>query len=416
MILSEQHIFKRGTKAFSEFEILCRNANNLYNATMYCVRQGFFSGTVLSYEAINKKFIQEKQVDYYSLPTKISQQIQRIISSAWKGYFRAIKDYKKNPSKYLGKPRIPRYREKGGFYVVPFTIQSIAFNTRNVPRGFLRLSGTSVLIKTKQKEIQAARLVPQDRNHIKVEILYNVECPEVRHNGRIASIDLGVNNLATIVYPNSRTEIINGRPLKSINQYYNKKLAEVRSRNAKREHQTKREVSLISKRRNKINDYLHKASRYIVNQLVSNDVTELVIGYNAGWKQDIKLGRAGHSRKEGNQRFQFIPFYKFISTLTYKCALAGILVTTNEESYTSKCSFLDNEEVCKHAEYKGKRIKRGLFRASDGRLINADVNGALNILKKYVEKVVRNKEGILNSLDLIEVCSTPSVYTVKLVA
>ena len=274
----------------------------------------------------------------------------------------------------------------------------------------MRLSGTSVLIKTKQKEIQAARLVPQDRNHIKVEILYEVECPEIRRNGRIASIDLGVNNLTTIVYPNSRTEIINGRPLKSINQYYNKKLAEVRSKNAKLEHQTRREVSLISKRRNKINDYLHKASRYIVNQLVSNEVTELVIGYNAGWKQDTRM------KKVGNQRFHYIPFYKFLSMLAYKCALAGIAVTTNEESYTSKCSFLDNEEVCKHAEYKGKRVKRGLFRASDGRLINADVNGALNILRKYLEKVVRNKEEILNSLDLIEVCSTPAVYTVKLVA
>ena len=410
MILSEQRIFKRGSKAFSEFEELCRNANNLYNATMYCVRQSFFAGTVLTYEAVNKKFIHEKQADYYSLPTKISQQIQRIVSSAWKGYFSAIRDYKKNPSKYLGKPRIPGYREKGGFYIVPFTRQSIAFNTRNVPRGYFRLSGTSVLIKTKQKEIQAARLVPQDRNHIKVEILYNVDCPETKSNGRIASIDLGVNNLATIVYPNSRTEIINGRPLKSINQYYNKKLAEVRSKNAKREHQARREVSLISKRRNKINDYLHKASRYIVNQLVSNEVTELVIGYNAGLKQDTRMKRVG------NQRFHYIPFYKFISMLTYKCALAGIAVTTNEESYTSKCSFLDNEEVCKHEKYKGKREKRGLFRASNGRLINADVNGALNILKKYLEKVVRNKEAILNSLDLIEVCSTPSVYTVKLVA
>ena len=384
MILSEQHIYTRGTKAFSEFEVLCRNANNLYNATMYCVRQEFFAGTIVSYGAVNKKFIQDKQIDYYSLPTKISQQIQRIVGSAWKSYFAAVKDYKKNPSKYLGKPRIPGYREKGGFYVVPFTRQSIAFRTRTVPNGFLRLSGTSVLIKTKQKEIQAARLVPQDRNHIKVEILYEVECPEIRRNGRIASIDLGVNNLTTIVYPNSRTEIINGRPLKSINQYYNKKLAEVRSKNAKREHQTRREVSLISKRRNKINDYLHKASRYIVNQLVSNEVTELVIGYNAGWKQDTRM------KKVGNQRFHYIPFYKFLSMLAYKCALAGIAVTTNEESYTSKCSFLDNEEVCKHAEYKGKRVKRGLFRASDGRLINADVNGALNILKKYLEKVVRN--------------------------
>ncbi|MBR0150546.1 MAG: transposase [Synergistaceae bacterium] len=410
MILSEQHIFTRGSKAFSELERLCRNANNLYNATMYCVRQEFFVGTILTYEAVNEKFIQDQQSDYYSLPTKISQQIQRIVGSAWKSYFAAVKDYKKNPSKYQGKPCIPGYKEKGGFFVVPFTRQSIAFNNRNVPDVFLRLSGTSILIKTKQKEIQAARLVPQDRNHIKVEILYKVACPEIMINGRIASIDLGVNNLATIIYPNSRTEIINGRPLKSINQYYNKKLAEVRSRNSKRKQQTRREVSLRNKRRNKINDYLHKASRYIVNQLVSNDVTELVIGYNAGWKQDTRM------KKVGNQRFQFIPFYKFISMLVYKCALVGIKVTTNEESYTSKCSFLDNEEVCKHTEYKGKRVKRGLFRASDGRLINADVNGALNILIKYMEKAVRNKEGILNSLDLIEVCSTPSVYTVKLAA
>ena len=153
MILSEQHIFTRGNKAFREFEKLCRNANNLYNATMYCVRQKFFAGTVLPYEAVNKQFIQDKQADYYSLPTKISQQIQRIVSTSWKRYFRAIRDYKKNPSKYLAKPRIPGYREKGGFYVVPFTRQSIAFNNRNGPRGYLRLSGTSVLIRTKQKEV-----------------------------------------------------------------------------------------------------------------------------------------------------------------------------------------------------------------------------------------------------------------------
>lgn len=160
MILSEQHIFARGSRAFQEFEKLCRNANNLYNATMYCVRQNFFAGKILSYPKINKQFIKEKQIDYYSIPTKISQQIQRNVATAWKSYFSLIKDYKKNPSKYRGKPHIPGYREKGGFCTVPFTIQSIAFNSRNVKKGFLKLSGTSVPIKTQQKEIQAARLVP----------------------------------------------------------------------------------------------------------------------------------------------------------------------------------------------------------------------------------------------------------------
>ncbi len=411
MILSEQHIFARGSRAFQEFEKLCCNANNLYNATMYCVRQNFFAGKILTYPEVNQQFIKNKQADYYSLPTKISQQVQRNVVAAWRSYFSSIKDYRRNPSKYQGKPHIPGYRKRGGFYTVPFTIQSIAFNNRNVKKGFLKLSGTSVLIKTQQKEIQAARLVPLDRNHIEVEILYNAICHEKRNTGKIASIDLGVNNLATIVYPNSQTEIINGRPLKSINQFFNKKLAKVRSKNSQKGQQTRKEVNLISKRRNKINDYLHKASRYIVNQLVSNDVSELVIGYNAGWKQDTTMGKAG------NQRFQSIPFYKFINMLTYKCELIGIAVTINEESYTSKCSFLDNEEICKHDEYKGKRIKRGLFKSSNGRLINADVNGALNILKKYLEeKAVRNKERILNSLDLIEVCSTPAVFTVKLIA
>lgn len=408
MILSEQHVFTRGSKAFREFEELCRNANNLYNATMYCVRQSFFVGKRLSYPEVNKQFIREGQVDYYSLPTKISQQVQRNVESAWTSYFHEIKDYKKNPSKYQGKPNIPGYREKGGFSIVPFTIQSIAFNNRNVKKGFLKLSGTSVQIKTKLKDIQAARLVPIDRNHIKVEILHNAVCHDKRDSGKIASIDLGVNNLATIVYPNSKAEIINGRPLKSINQFYNKRLAKVRSQASQEKRQTRKEVNLINKRRNKINDYLHKASRHIVNQLVFNDVSELVIGYNAGWKQDTTMGKAG------NQRFQSIPFYKFINMLTYKCELAGITVTTNEESYTSKCSFLDNEEICKHDEYKGKRVKRGLFKSSSGKLINADVNGALNILKKYLEKAVRNRERILSSLDLIEVCSTPAVFTVKL--
>lgn len=404
MLLNEQHVFKRGSAAFEEFEKLCCNANNLYNATMYYVRQNFFEGEILSYEDINKQFIMEKQIDYYSMPTKISQQIQRNVSSAWKSYFNAIKDYEKNPSKYYGKPKIPGYREKGGFYVVPFTKQSISFNNKNVPSGFLKLSGTSILIKTHVKNVQAARLILLDRKHIKVEILYKKDCEKLKKGEKTASIDLGVNNLATVIYPNSKPEIINGRPVKSINQFYNKKLSALFSRKFKSK---RKEINLINKRFNKVNDYLHKASRHIVNQLVFNDVSKLVIGYNAGWKQDTKIS------KSGNQNFQSIPFYKFINMLKYKCELLGITVIINEESYTSKCSFLDNEKICKHEHYKGRRIKRGLFKTSKGKLINADVNGALNILKKYLEKVVRNREQILNSLDLIEVCSTPTVFTVK---
>ena len=150
-----------------------------------------------------------------------------------------------------------------------------------------------------------------------------------------------------------------------------------------------------------MNDYIHKSTTVLVNQLVSNDISNLVIGYNKGWKQDINIGT------RNNQNFIQIPFYKVISQLEYKCKLVGIKVELQEESYTSKCSFLDNEEVKKHEVYKGIRIKRGLYVSSEGKEINADLNGAMNILKKYLcKKEVWNLALVK---DCIEVCSTPNV-------
>ena len=161
--------------------------------------------------------------------------------------------------------------------------------------------------------------------------------------------------------------------------------------------QTRREQSLTFKRNNKVNDYLHKTSRKIVNYLVSNNINTLFISKNKEWKQNINMG------KRNNQNFVNIPFYKLIQMLLYKCALEGITVKEIEESYTSKCSFLDDEEINKPEEYKGKRIKRGLFKTAGGNTINADVNGGLNILRKAVGKF---------DYDPIEVCSTPVVWTV----
>ena len=148
---------------------------------------------------------------------------------------------------------------------------------------------------------------------------------------------------------------------------------------------------------NHLNDYLHKASRYIVNQLVSNNINTLIIGYNKSWKQDANIG------KVNNQKFVQIPFLKFVNMLEYKCQLVGITVVRQQESYTSKCSFLDNEPIKKHKEYAGKRIKRGLFKSRNGKLINADLNGSLNILKKAVGEFQYP----------IEVCSTPCVITLR---
>jgi putative transposase len=190
--------------------------------------------------------------------------------------------------------------------------------------------------------------------------------------------------LVTISYSDGQNPIIiNGKPLKSINQFYNKRKAQFQSK-LKNNKTSKKINKLSNKRNNKINDYLHKSSRFLVNQLVSKNISKLIIGYNKQWKQDINIG------KRNNQNFVNIPFYKFIFMLKYKCELEGVEVILNEESYTSKCSFLDLEDVRKHEKYKGRRTKRGLFISSKNKLINADLNGSYNIMRKVVPNVFTN--------------------------
>ena len=190
--------------------------------------------------------------------------------------------------------------------------------------------------------------------------------------------------------------------MKSINQYYNKKLSKLKSRQDKSKNRnvnSRKIKTLTTKRNNKIKDYLHKASRELVNRLVSENVSSIVIGHSKGWKQDTNMGRSN------NQKFVQIPFGQFIQMITYKSMLEGIRVVQREESYTSKCSFPDGEEICRHDEYKGVRIKRGLFKSGTGMLVNADLNGALNILRKEVPNALVGYG--------IEVCSTPVVLTMK---
>jgi putative transposase len=204
--------------------------------------------------------------------------------------------------------------------------------------------------------------------------------------------------------------IVNGRPLKSINQFYNKRIAELSSENKGK--WTNRMYAINRKRTNKMNDYMHKSSRHIVNQLVETGVDTLIIGHNKEWKQDTTM------QKKDKQNFIQIPFNTFIDMLSYKCKLSGIRVITQEESYTSKCSFLDKDYIPTYgvddAKFNpsGKRVKRGLYRTKDFGNINADVNGSYNIMRKYLTKKVAWNETTFS--DCVEVCSTPVVYTVKL--
>lgn len=242
-----------------------------------------------------------------------------------------------------------------------------------------------------------------------VEIGYKVQNKDSIANQNIASIDLGINNLISMVdNVTKKGIIINGKPLKSINQYFNKQKSEIQSIliRSNKKYSSQKIQKLYVKRNNKIKDYIHKTTRYIMNHLVSNNISTLVVGYNKNWKQDISIGRVN------NQNFVQIPFLMILNQLKYKCELEGIVLEIQEESYTSKCSFLDNEEICSHLKYKGLRIKRGLFKTSFCKLVNADINASCNILRKYLKKE-SNKFDVKKTLnDLVEVFSTP-LYKVK---
>lgn len=390
MKLVEQHIIKKSNPYFNNLQKVCRLSKNLYNQALYVVRQEYIKNKIyLDNYKLSHKLSSENNSDYRALPAKVSQSTLKLLHQNFKSFFSLLK----NKSV---KNKLPKYLDKEGYYVVIYSNQAIS--KKFLKQGYLKLSGLEFLIKTDKKNINEVRVIPKG-NHFVVEIVYEkVEEKLKDGNNRYCSIDLGVNNLATIASNVIKPIIISGRPLKSINQYYNKKVAAIKTKLAKSNKTTSNLLKSIHlKRNNKVKDYLHKSSRTIIKHLVSNNINTLIIGYNKGWKQAINLG------SKVNQNFVQIPFLKFIEMIKYKCKLAGISVTLHEESYTSKCSFLDNEEIRKHRNYKGQRIKRGLFKTEKGKLINADHNSALNILKKAIGEFQYP----------IEVCSTPIVLTIK---
>ena len=221
-------------------------------------------------------------------------------------------------------------------------------------------------------------------------------------------IDLGIDNLCTCVTNNGASFIIDGRKLKSINQYYNKINAKLQSIKDKQkiEHITLRQKRIARKRNNRINDYLSKAARIIVNYCLNNDIGKLVLGYNEDFQRNSNIGSIN------NQNFVNIPYGKLRDKLIYLCKLYGIEFKLQEESYTSKASFFDGDEIPiydkenqKEYIFSGKRIKRGLYQTSKGYQLNADCNGALNILRKskVVDLSVLYNRGELNTPKRIRV-------------
>jgi len=389
-----------GTSAWVACDTVCFYSKNLYNQANYRIRQHWFANKkYLNYNTIQKQLQNEKADCYTKLPAKVAQQILRSLESNWKSFFAAAKEFKNNPKKFTGQPKPPNYKAADGRNATTFSIQAIwklALKTNN-----LKLSGLNLLISLRLVEeidndgvvtykprpnLRDVTIIPRNEGYEIVVKYLTTNKPSQIRGEYLAGIDVGLNNLAAVVTNNKSAEsfLVNGKPLKALNAYYNKRTAEIQSKidttksnREKKRLQTERK-KLARKRHFRIKDYLHKTTKMLVTQLVSLSVSTIIVGKNTGWKQEINIG------KKNNQNFVFCPHAKFIEMLKYKWEQIGGKFVTQEESYTSKCSFLDNEPICKHDSYLGKRVKRGLFVSSTGKALNADINGAGNILRKGI--------------------------------
>lgn len=380
----EKHTIKRSHKLWKYCDELCFKSKNLYNYANYIQRQRFISGERnLIYKELTYEI--KHSEPFKDLGSNSAQHTLKMLDKCWKSFFVSIKDYSKNPKKYLGKPKPPKYKDKNGRYVCVLTNMQSQIKDGYLYFAFKYLKPCNNLIKTKMqgKHLQT-RIIPKGSCYI-LEIVYEAEDIELKpFNNRIIGIDLGVDNLATLVNNvGAKSIVINGRPIKSINQYYNKKKAYIQS-SLKKRHNMNWGNSLNRlqmKRDNKIDYILHCASKSIVNYAEGLNIDTIIIGLNKKWKQKSKMSRVS------NQNFILIPYEKLIKQIQYKAEDKGIEVIITEESYTSGCSFLDEEEICKDSYNKSRRIKRGLFKSNKGIVINADVNGAYNIIRKVFPNV-----------------------------
>jgi putative transposase len=386
MQLVERHIIDRNDPRYKIIDDATFASKNLYNAALYIVRQSFiFEHKYLNYNKINK-LMQSHDV-YKKLPGRVAQWVLRGLHYNWISYFKACEAYREQPEMFLGHPKLPGYKDKlTGRNLLVYTDQAISKMALK-KRGVIQPSGLPINVKTVQKNIDQVRIIPR-HSHFVVEVVYEKEPVQVDVNSDLcAGMDLGVTNLAAIT-SNKRgfvPRLVNGRPLKAYNQWYNKRMKELKKQLPKddRGRYTRQMEKITTKRTRCIDHYLHTVSRQIINLLVEEGIGTLIIGKNDYWKQGVNRG------KINNQNFCYIPHERFIRMLTYKANLVGIQVELTEESYTSKASFLDldlmpvykpNDE--EQHRFSGRRVKRGLYQAKDGRCLNSDVNGAYNIIRK----------------------------------
>lgn len=449
---------------FSYFQSMCHLSKNLYNEANFLIRQCFSglskpvgirqTNEVNVIQSINEavgkinqirigrsnanlfedldennsfpgKYLLDgflklnKQVDYVALPAQANQNTLSLLYRDWKSFFEAKKDYAIHPDKYKGEPKPPRYCKKDGFKPCILTnqISKIKEDKKGYYIKFPKTKDRYYLGKLdfSDKKMKEIRMIPKG-NRIVLELVYETQIQEakceVENAKRIMGCDIGLNNLCAMCSNTGETPILlKGRSSKSMNQYYNKQVAHYTSilRKGKKEREepftSNRLQRLHAKHANQVKDLLHKVSRKVVDICLEQDIEVFVIGKNKNWKQDINLG------KVNNQKFVQLPFARLIDMITYKLQVVGIQVVLQEESYTSKASSLDYDEIpvygkVKNPTFSGKRIKRGLYQSKDGRLINADVNGAINIMRKAYPSNPNCKGWISRAVD------APTVYSI----
>lgn len=384
MRLVERHIIKHGHKFYKELDDLAWRSKNLYNYSNYIVRQAFINEHRYL-NNIDVFHLVKTHETYKALPAKVSNQVLIMLHRNWKAFFAANRSYNNDPSKFKGRPRLPNYKDinKGRFALV---YEAKAVSKRFLKRGLLNPSQTGIELPTKLENILELRVIPRCGEYV-IEAVYEQE-PQVNPDldfTMAAAIDLGVDNLACITSNKRGFQplLINGKVIKSINQEFNKYKAFFQSKLPKNKKSSNRIQKLTAKRNHRIDTYLHRASRMIIDRLSSEGIGLLIIGDNPLWKQEVNLGSTN------NQNFVSIPYSRFIEMLRYKAELVGINVVVSEESYTSRASFLDLDPIPTYMpgvrntqRFSGERVRRAWYRASGGRMIHADVNGSYNILRK----------------------------------
>lgn len=419
----ERHIIKRKSQYYEILNRFSHLTNNLYNHANFIVRQNFFhnlnekgKSKYLSNYQIDKILRQMNEENYRKLPKQTAQQTLKVLHQNWQSFFKSIKDYKTNPSKYKGRPKPPKYRQSGGLASIILTNQQCKIKNGYIhfPKVF---EGLTIPVY-KAKQLTEVKIIPNTLGNFDILVGYKIEVEDDKTlNNRVLSIDLGLDNfIAMTTNIGLKPILVNGKGLKAKNQYFNnalllsklelercqngvdysveRRIKRLKTKgimknlnqsdieqfnqllssnkiNQNKQHMSKRMYHLYHKRHNQIMDYFHKVSKFIVDYCLKHDISQVIIGHNRGQKQNSKL-----------KHFVQIPVFKFIDILNYKLREHGILSHQIDESYTSGTSFLDNEFPNKTHYDKKRRVNRGLFKSSKG-LINADVNGALQIMKKH---------------------------------